>query len=364
MMSYVGWPKGKGDGPVRVKEIRVSYDRRPHSARPIRDALQTLSGGGSVLVEVEADDGLVGEARTSFGRGDGAPRTLAVLIEEELAPKVVGADVEQLGAIIESLKVETEYHGSSGLTTFGISVVDVALWDLLGKAHGVPTYRLWGAYRDRVPAYAMVGWANFSLDELRQQCVAAVGGGFRGVKLKVGDGSLDQDVQRIEAIRAEVGPDIAMMVDANQVLTVSEALRRGQVYGELGVTWFEEPLRAGDFAGYAELTRRLTIPVAAGENLYGAREFRDFFERRCCDIVQPDLRRAGGPTEIRAVGALAAAFDIPYASHGGGPAALSLLLCAPTAIWLETGLRSSADAYPRLEDGCALAPQGAGFAWE
>ena len=349
---------------MQIKDVRVAYERRPHSAQPIRDALQTLSGGGNVTVEVVADDGLVGRATTSFGRGDGAPRTLAVLVEEELAPKVIGRDAEQIGAIVESLKVETEYHGTAGLTTFGISVVDVALWDLLGKAHGVPTYRLWGAYRDRVPAYAMVGWANFTLDEMRQQCLRAVEGGFRGVKLKVGDGSLENDVRRIENVRAEVGPDIAIMVDANQVLTLSEALRRGQAYEELGVTWFEEPLPAGDFAAYSELTRRLTMPVAAGENLYGAREFRRFFEGRCCNIVQPDLRRAGGPTEIRAVGALAAAYDVPYASHGGGPAALSLLLCAPSAVWLETGLRASADAYPRLEDGCALAPQGAGFDWE
>jgi L-alanine-DL-glutamate epimerase-like enolase superfamily enzyme len=349
---------------VRIKEVRVGYERRPHAEQPIRDALQTLSGGGSVTVEVVADNGLVGEARTSFGRGDGAPRTLAVLVEEELAPKLAGRDAEQIGAIIESLKVETEYHSSSGITTFGISVVDVALWDLLGRAHGVPTYKLWGAYRDRVPAYAMVGWANFDIDGVRRQCARAVEGGFRGVKLKVGAGPLEDDLRRIEAVRSEVGPDVAVMVDANQVLTVSEALRRGQAYEEFGVAWFEEPLRADDFAGYAELTRRLTMPVAAGENLYGAPAFRDFFERRCCDIVQPDLRRAGGPTEIRAIGALAAAFGVPYASHGGGPAALSLLLCAPTAVWLETGLRSSPDAYPRLEDGCALAPQGPGFSWE
>ncbi len=349
---------------MQIKDVLVTYERRPHSERPIRDALQTLSGGGSVSVEVVADDGLVGRATSSFGRGDGAPRTLAVLVEEELAPKVVGQDAERIGAIMESLKAETEYHGTAGLATFGISAVDVALWDLLGKAHGVPTYQLWGAYRDRVPAYAMVGWSNFTPDELRAEAARAVGGGFRGVKLKVGAGPLEDDVRRIEAVRAEVGADVAIMVDANQVLTVSEALRRGRVYDELGVTWFEEPLRADDFAGYAELTRRLDIPVAAGENLYGARAFREFFENRCCSIVQPDLRRAGGPTEIRAIGALAAAFDVPYASHGGGPAALSLLLSAPSAIWLETGHRASADSYPRIEDGCALAPRGPGFSWE
>lgn len=348
----------------RVKEVRVDYQRRPHSEEPIRDALQTLSGGGSVTVEITTEDGLVGTATTSFGRIDGAPRTLAVLIEEELAPVVVGRDVERSAEIIEAMKAETDYHGVAGITTFGISVIDTALWDLVGKSCGVPTYQLWGAYRDRVPAYAMVGWSNFDLDRLRRRCLKAVEQGFRGVKMKVCAGTLEEDVRRIEAVRSEVGDGIKVMVDANQVLTFDEALRRGQVYAELGVEWFEEPLRADDAPGYAELTQRLDVPVATGENLYGVRAFRDFFERRACDIVQPDLRRAGGPTEIRAIGALAGAHGIPYASHGGGAAALSLLLCVPTAVWLETGLKDSPASYPLLEDGCALAPRGAGFGWE
>jgi len=349
---------------VQVKEVRVRYERRPHSAAPIRDALQTLSGGGTVTVDIETADGLVGTAASSFGRLDGAPRTLATLIEEELAPVVVGRDVAQIGAIVEALKVETEYHSHSGITTFGISAIDVALWDLLGKAHGVPTYQLWGAYRDRVPAYAMVGWSNYDVDGVRKQCAMAVEQGFRGVKLKVGAGDLADDVRRIEGVRAEVGDNVAIMVDANQVFTVEEALRRGAVYAGLGVGWLEEPLRADDAAGYAELVRRAPLPIATGENLYGARQFREFFERRAFGVVQPDLRRAGGPTEIRAIGALAGAFGIPYASHGGGPAALSLLLSVPTAIWLETGLRQSPDAFPRIENGYALAPQGPGFSWE
>lgn len=349
---------------MRVKEIRVDYNRRPHSAEPIKDALQTLSGGGSVTVEIEADDGLVGTSATSFGRIDGAPRTLATLVEEELAPIVIGRDAAQIGAIVEALKVETEYHGYSGITMFGISAIDVALWDLLGKAHGVPTYQLWGAYRDRVPAYAMVGWSNYDVDGVRRQCAHAVAQGFRGVKLKVGAGDLDDDVRRIEGVRTEVGADVAIMVDANQVFTVEEALRRGVAYADLGVGWLEEPLPADDAAAYAELVRRAPLPIATGENLYGARQFRHFFEQRAFGVVQPDLRRAGGPTEIRQIGALAGAFGIPYASHGGGPAALSLLLSVPTAIWLETGLRNSADAFPRMENGYALAPQGPGFAWE
>ncbi len=349
---------------MKVKDVWVQFQQRPHSAEPIRDALQTLSGGGSVSVQIESDDGLVGVGGSSFGRIDGAPRTLATLIEEELVPLVIGRDVAEIGAIVESLKVETEYHGSAGITTFGISAIDVALWDLLGKAHGVPTWRLWGAYRDRVPAYAMVGWSNFDVDGVRRQCRLAVEQGFRGVKIKVGAGGLDDDVRRIEGARSEVGRDISIMVDANQVLNLDEASRRARVFAKLGVRWFEEPLPAEDSAAYAELVRRAPLPIATGENLYNVRQFREFFERRAVGIVQPDLRRAGGPTEIRAVGALAGAFGVPYASHGGGPAALSLLLSAPTAIWLETGLRDSPEAFPRIEDGCALAPQGPGFSWE
>lgn len=349
---------------MRVTEVRVRYENRPHAANPIRDALQTLTGGGSVHVEIQTDDGLVGVSSSSFGRGDGAPRSLAVLIESELAPVVVGQDAAEIGAIVEALKVQTEYYGTFGLPTFGISAIDVALWDLLGKAHGVPTYRLWAPYRDRVPAYAMVGWSNYSLDELKQVSLKAVEQGFRGVKMKVAASTLDEDVERISAVQAEVGDGIRVMVDANQVLTLDDAVLYASVFADLGVYWFEEPIRADDIRGYAELKQRSLTPIATGENLYSAREFRELFEQRGVDIVQPDLRRAGGPTEIRAIGGLAGAYGVPYASHGGGPAALSLLMSVPTASWLETGLRSSERSFPLLEDGCALAPTGAGFAWE
>jgi len=153
------------------------------------------------------------------------------------------------------------------------------------------------------------------------------------------------------------------MVDANQVFGLAEALRSGAAFQELGVAWFEEPLPKDDLDGYAELSARLSTPIAAGENLYGARAFVPFLQRRACGVIQPDLRRGGGPTELRAVAALADAYNVPYASHGGGPAALSLLMAAPSAVWLETGLRSGPEDFPRLVDGEALAPEGPGFSW-
>jgi L-alanine-DL-glutamate epimerase-like enolase superfamily enzyme len=348
---------------MRVLRCEVQFHPRPAAKEPIRDALQTLSGGGSVEVALVADDGLVGKSTTSFGRIDGAPKTLATLIEVELGPKVIGRDPFFVGQILDDLKRETEYHGTSGLTMFGLSAIDVALWDLVGKACGVPCYKLWGAHRDRLPAYAMVGWLNYDLDTLRKKCAEAVGAGFTGVKMKVGAPTLDEDLKRVEAVRKEVGKSVALMTDANQVLTVAEALHRGRALAEWDVYWFEEPIPAQDIEGYVELASRLTVPLATGENLYGREVFARFLSRRACQFIQPDLRRAGGPTEIRAIGALASGFGIPYASHGGGPEALSLLMCAPTAAWLESGVPSGPKARPIIEHGMALAPTAAGFGW-
>ncbi len=348
---------------MHINRVETKFNNRPHAKQPIRDALQTLTGGGEVTLELIADDGLVGRSTTHFGRLDGAPKTLATLIETELAPLLIGRDPFLNGMILEDLKRETEYQGTFGLATFGLSAVDVALWDLVGKATGVPCYRLWGAYRDRLPAYAMVGWLNYDLDALRRKCAEAVKFGFKGVKMKVGAPTLDEDLKRVEAVRKEVGPEVALMTDANQALSLAEALRRGAALAEWDVAWFEEPIPAHDLDGYIELTARLAVPVATGENLYGREAFARFLAKRACRFIQPDLRRAGGPTEIRAIGALASGFGVPYASHGGGPEALSLLMCAPTAAWLESGIPSGPNARPILEHGMALAPTGPGFGW-
>ncbi|MGN6561575.1 MAG: enolase C-terminal domain-like protein, partial [Thermomicrobiales bacterium] len=146
---------------------------------------------------------------------------------------------------------------------------------------------------------------------------------------------------------------------ANQVFSRHEALRRGQVYAGLGCYWFEEPLRADDFDGLAELAQALPIPIAAGENLYGKRQFRDLFARRAVGIVQPDLRRAGGVTECLEIGLLADAFEVPYASHGGG-VHLHILAALPNALFLESGLLPD-DAPNHLVDGYLVLPEAPGF---
>jgi L-alanine-DL-glutamate epimerase-like enolase superfamily enzyme len=347
---------------MRVTQIEVRIHRRDPNADPIRDALQSLPGAGSVETLVHTDDGLIGRGDAYFGRLAGGPAVLAAVIEQLLAPLVVGRDPSLVRAIHDDLLRETEYCGAMGLALFGISCLDIALWDILGQAAGWPVHRLLGARWDRIPAYAMVGWLNYSDTQVKEICARAVEQGFRAVKIKVGYRTIEEDAQRVEIVRAAVGTETAIMVDANQSLTLPEAIRRGRAFTELDCFWFEEPLPAEDEEGYVALAAALDLPIAAGENLYGARSFAGLIARRGVDVVQSDLRRAGGVTPTLQIAAVADTFQLPYASHGGGAVNLNLLAAMPNAAWLETGLLS--DASPlRLEDGKALLPTGPGFAW-
>lgn len=347
---------------MKITKVETRLHQVTPGAEPIRDALQSLPGSGSVTVYIHSDEGVVGESSSSFGRIQGAPQVLQQLIELELVPLIIGEDPFAVKRIREKLRHETEYHGWSGVTQFGISVIDIALWDLMGKALGQPVHKILGSYTDRVPAYAMVGWLNHELDDLKKICTRAMECGFRAVKMKVGCPTLEEDVQRIEAVREAIGKNAHLMVDANQVFTTAEALIRGKVYQELDCYWFEEPFPTTNKEGLAELAQNLEMRIASGENEYGKWAFRELLEMRAVDVVQGDLRRTGGVTEIMEVAAMADAFNVPYASHGGGVVNLNLLAAMPNACYLETGLVSPGSSL-QIKDGYALVPQGSGFSW-
>lgn len=343
---------------MKIRSVTAEADVRPRP-KPMRDAIQLLDTNGFCRITIESDDGISGTNDVYFGRVAASPVVLAHLVNEELAPAVVGEDPFFIRGIRDKLWRLTDYHGTLGLALFGIAGIDLALWDLVGKALGQPVWRLLGAHRDNVPAYAMVGWLNYDLDELKRISTQAVEQGFRGVKMKVGALTLAEDVERIEAVRSVLDPRHHLMVDANQVFPVNEALRRGKVYEELGCYWFEEPIRADDTDGLALLAQELTIPIASGENNYGQAQFRTLFERRAVDIVQPDIRRAGGLTECLEIGLMAKGFNIPYASHGGG-AHLHLLAALPNTLFMESGLLP-ADGSLRLVDGGYTLPEEPGL---
>ena len=193
---------------MKVTQIEVAVNSREPNPDPIRDALQSLPGSGSVQVIVRTDEGVSGTGDVSFGRVAGAPDALAGIIQHELKPLVIGTDPAMVRGTHEAMLRETEYHGSFGLTMFGIAAIDTALWDCLGRARGVPCWQLWGGIHTLIPAYAMVGWLNYSDEKVQQICAKAVEQGFRGVKIKVGYPTLAEDIKRVKIVRKAIGDDV------------------------------------------------------------------------------------------------------------------------------------------------------------
>ncbi|MEN6479803.1 MAG: mandelate racemase/muconate lactonizing enzyme family protein [Anaerolineales bacterium] len=357
---------------MQITDIETILLRNPMGAT-YADAQHTFGTGTEELyVRIHTDEGITGHATVGFGVGLHGARAVREIIARQCVPLLIGQDPFQPRACRERLAAELEYAGIEGLAHFAMTGLDTALWDIMARALGVPGWKLFGACRDRLPTYAMVGWYypeddGTHLDGLQKAIEGALADGYRGVKIKVGRGPLEEDVRRIELVRSLIG-DGPLMVDANQVLSRNEALRRGRVYEQLGVTWFEEPLRPHDKAGYAWLCEQLDLPVAAGENEYGKYHVCELLTARGCDILQPDRRRTAGPSEWLEIAGLAAAMHVPIASHGGDLATVHLLMATPTAEWCETGGVPKGPGatveQPRIEDGWVYAPEAPGLGLE
>jgi L-alanine-DL-glutamate epimerase-like enolase superfamily enzyme len=326
--------------------------------------------GGSVVLRVQTDAGITGWAECTFGTMKGAPQVLQTILQQELKPILIGQDPAFPRRLRADMWKALEYAGVQGMNTFAISTVEIAIWDLVAKAFGVPAYKILGAYQDTCPAYSMCGWYYPNDDDMSQykkEIEDALEEGFTGVKIKVGRSSLQDDEKRIKLAMELAGPNRRVMVDANQKFLVPEAIQRGKVYQEMGVYWLEEPLVPYDHVGYAQVAEELEIRIATGENEYTKYGFADLIQRRGVDIVQPDARRAGGVSEWMEVAAIADAAKLPVASHGGGPVDLQMLLCMPNAIYMESGsFKGTGSTLERLRmvNSAVLAPERPGMGSE
>ncbi len=325
---------------------------------------------GGVVVRLLTNGGITGWAYSSFGTIAGGPRVVETIVQQELKPVLIGRDPALSKRLRADMWRAVEYHGVEGVATFAMAAVDIALWDIVGKAAGLPVYRMLGGYREQMPTYNMCGWYyknDADLSHYRRSITSALEEGFRGVKVKVGRGSIDEDVRRIQAAQELCGKDRPTMVDANQTFNRNEALRRGRVYQQMGCYWYEEPLVPHERDGYAELARELDIRIATGENEYTRYGFLDLLKKGGADVVQPDNRRAGGVTEWMEIAAIADAFGVDVASHGGGVTNLHMLLAMPNAIYMESGsIKGDHSALEslRMKDGQMLAPETPGMGSE
>lgn len=364
--------------PLKITDIRVVRLKLVRETGKMEAAwnpgtMITERIGGNSVIEIDTDQGL---------KGIGPGMDPAML--ERAKAQLIGKnpfDIEQLAGPLRY------YLGGSPHT---ISALEIAMWDLIGKATGQPVYKLWGADKDRVPAYASMIQLS-TPEERARMAVELKAQGWKAIKLRAHYPTFKEDVQLVEGVRKAVGDDMVIMVDANQAQSFGSwqpgvmwdfrrALETARELGRLNCLWLEEPRLRYSFDELARLSSLVDLPIAGGENNRGVHEYRWILEQKVYDIVQPDIMVADGVTGFRQIGALAQAHHkrlIPH--HGGGNlgtiAHLHAIASWPNSPWIEILHDPPVAPYtngfaifenPPLVDkeGYLNLPQGAGWGVE
>ncbi|MCS6933069.1 MAG: mandelate racemase/muconate lactonizing enzyme family protein [Acetobacteraceae bacterium] len=278
-----------------------------------------------VLVEIEAGEGLVGHGITAITEEE----AVAAVVREVAAPALVGADALAREAIAERLYWLLVPRGQTGYACHAMAAIDLALWDIAGKAAGLPVWRLLGAARPAAPAYVTFGFAAMDREQLAAAAAHWVAQGARRLKMTVGHHALvrrdeprpvmavlREDLARIRAVREAVGPDVELFLDANCSLDPLQARWLAERAAEFGIGFFEEPLVENDPRLLAEFRRLTGVPVAAGQNEGLLHRFRALLEAEAVDVLQPNVAIGGGITQCVKAAALARAFNRPIANGG------------------------------------------------
>ncbi|MEO8628247.1 MAG: mandelate racemase/muconate lactonizing enzyme family protein [Betaproteobacteria bacterium] len=267
----------------------------------------------AVIVKVTTQGGLVGWGESHHGRCPGA---VAALVNTTLKQLVICMDAHDVVGVWNKIYVrQLGSHGMGAGACLAMSGIDMALWDIRGKALSVPLYKLLGGASRPIPAYA--GGVSLGYQEpgaLVEEAKPHIAAGYRAIKLRVGD-TPQRDLERVAAVRDAIGDDIAILVDANTGYSVADARNAMPGFDEYGVGWLEEPFPAHDYASYRLATSFGSVPLAAGENHYTRFEFNRVIEDQAITILQPDLSKTGGITEALRIAHLASAWKLQINPH-------------------------------------------------
>jgi len=349
---------------MKIRDVRVRAVAAPMK-RPLATSTGKLTLAPLVLIDLETDTGVTGRAYLfAIGRHNLAP--IARLVEA-MAEMVKGDEVSPFD-LERKLRARYTLLGVHNIVLFAIAGLDMAAWDALGQSLGQPLARLLGSTPRPIPAYNSKGLGILPEKELVKEAAELLDEGFRAVKLRMGRPEARDDLQMLRAVKSEIGPEVTLMVDFNQALSVAEALKRGRMIDdEGGVTWIEEPIRADDFAGNSRIAREIATPIQIGENFMGPEQMAQALAAGACDYVMPDAERIGGVTGWMRAAALAQGAGVEMSSHLFPEVSSHLLAATPTCHWLE--YMDWADAIlerpVEIKDGhVVIAPEpGTGMRW-
>jgi L-alanine-DL-glutamate epimerase-like enolase superfamily enzyme len=299
---------------LRITEVRafpVSFAIPP--ADRVSLGIGTAVKRDAVVVKITSDEGLVGWGEAHHGR---AHTAVAKLIESTLRQLVLNLEVHDVVGIWQKMyRYQLASHGMGAGACLAISGIDMALWDLRGKALNLPLYRLLGGARRAIPAYAGgVSLGYQAPAALVEEARKSIEQGYKAIKLRVGD-SVKRDIERMRAVRKAFGDELEILTDANIGYELEDVRRVMPAMDELGIAWLEEPFPAHDYRSYREAKGFGRTPLAAGENHYTRFEFDRVIEDRAITILQPDLSKSGGLTECLRIAAMASAWKLPIHPH-------------------------------------------------
>ena len=333
--------------------------------RPLGTSVGALRVAPLLLIDLETEEGVTGRAYLFCYLPAAAP-AIARMLEEAL--RVIKGDAVAPLAINAKLARHFMLIGVQGIVRMALAGIDIACWDALALASGLPLARFLGGSTQPIRAYNSNGLSLMPTPALVDEAHALLDGGFRAVKLRLGYPTLQEDVAAVRAVRKALPDDVTLMADFNQALSAAEAIRRGCALDDEGLYWIEEPVRHDDYAGCAALARTIATPVQIGENFSGVYSMSAALAAGACDYVMPDLERIGGVTGWQRAAGLAAASGIEMSSHLFPEVSAHLLAVTPTRHWLEyVDWASPILAEPvRIENGMAIIPErpGNGLAWD
>lgn len=312
-------------------------------AKPTRISTRVLSHREYLIVDIEDDEsGHIGHGYSYVGTAGG--RVSAQLVDEMLAPVVIGSDAQDILGIYDRVYQETLLTGRRGITLRALSALDIALWDLAGKRAGLPLVELLGGQVRAVSAYASGGYYVGDIADIestvRDEMAHNERAGFADHKIKVGGLSIEADARRVRAALTSIREGGRLALDANNAYpNAHEALRAIRAFeraaGERGLWWVEEPLSPDDIAGHAELARVVETPIATGEIAQTRYEFRELIETRAADILQPDAGVLGGVSEWIRIARTAETFGVPVAPHWHANLHVHLAAASPNCLTVE-----------------------------
>jgi mandelate racemase len=330
-------------------------------SRPVKNAFGVIRSAPLVLIDVKTDQGITGRSYI-FAYTRLTLKPLVRLIEE-IGAELVGKPIAPFD-LMAQMDAKFRLLGWQGLVGMAVSGLDMAFWDALGQAAGQPLSTLLGGSPRPIRAYDSYGAVDPAADE--KDLRRSLDQGFRGIKIKGGDGDLDNDERVVKAVRGLIGPDIALMLDFNQSLDPAEASRRIDRLAAYDLHWIEEPVPAENLTGHARVRATSPISIQSGENWWFPRGFAEAIASGASDFIMPDLMKVGGVTGWLRVAGQAEAASIPMSSHLFAEASAHVLAVTPTAHWIEyLDLARAIVAEPvEIVDGTITARgHGLGLSW-